>query len=199
VGLVCVPTKRGWNATSPRIARWSSILKRGLGKHARHNGLHNRKGPSRPIPYSQETHLLFQGRGVSPTEGSCRFPLMVLEQITQSLLATRDSVIPARPSVRQWEQEPVLTARTIRNQPQVGVNCGHGKRKGSDLEAGASLQRFGLLDLWMGISSPTICDRRCQANRRRPRLQPFRWPGNRNRFSNDWLLGNREEAGLSSW
>src|ERR1039458_7494147 len=60
---------------------------------------------------------------------------MVLEQITQSLLATRDSVIPARPSVRQWEQEPVLTARTIRNQPQVGVNCGHGDRQSTRLNS----------------------------------------------------------------
>src|ERR1019366_7317109 len=47
------------------------------------------------IPYGQKTHLRFQGRGVSPTEGSCRFPLIVLEQTTQPFLATHNSVIPA--------------------------------------------------------------------------------------------------------
>src|ERR1035437_3991742 len=62
------------------------------------------------IPYGQKTHLRFQGRGVSPTEGSCRFPLIVLEQTTQPFLATHNSVIPARPSIRQGEEEPVLLA-----------------------------------------------------------------------------------------
>ena len=33
--------------------------------------------------------------------------------ISQSFLATHNSVIPARPSIRQWEQEPVLLARVI--------------------------------------------------------------------------------------
>ena len=55
----------------------------------------------------------FQGRGVSPTEGSCRFPLIVLEQTTQPFLATHNSVIPARPSIRQGEEEPVLLALVI--------------------------------------------------------------------------------------
>src|ERR1019366_10829916 len=63
--------------------------------------------------YGQETHLRFQGRGVSPTEGSCRFPLIVLQQTPQSFLATHNSVIPARPSIRQGEQEPVLLALVI--------------------------------------------------------------------------------------
>ena len=32
--------------------------------------------------YGKKTHLRFQGRGVYPTEGSCRFPLIVLQQTT---------------------------------------------------------------------------------------------------------------------
>src|ERR1035438_4260554 len=59
-------------------------------------------------PYGQKTHPRFRRRGVYPTEGSCRFPLIVLQQTTQSFLATHDSVIPARPSIRQGEQQSVL-------------------------------------------------------------------------------------------
>ena len=68
---------------------------------------------SEPTPYGKKTHLRFRGRGVYPTEGSCRFPLIVLQQTTQSFLATHDSVIPARPSIRQWDQQPVLLALVI--------------------------------------------------------------------------------------
>src|ERR1019366_2258390 len=64
-------------------------------------------------PLWSRTHLRFQGRGVYPTEGSCRFPLIVLQQTTQSFLATHNSVIPARPSIRQWEQQSVLLALVI--------------------------------------------------------------------------------------
>src|ERR1035437_4100642 len=32
------------------------------------------------LPYGKKTHLRFQGMGVPPTEGSCRFPLIVLQQ-----------------------------------------------------------------------------------------------------------------------
>jgi hypothetical protein len=71
-------------------------------------------------PYGQETHLRVQGRGVYRTEGSCRFPLIVLQQTTQSFLATHNSVIPARPSIRQWEQEPVLLALVI---PLLVITC----------------------------------------------------------------------------
>ena len=53
------------------------------------------------IAYGKKTHLRFQGMGVYPTEASCRFPLIVLQQTTQSFLATHNSVIPARPSIRQ--------------------------------------------------------------------------------------------------
>src|ERR1035438_1058949 len=60
------------------------------------------------MAYGQETHLRFRGREVSPTQGSCRFPLIVLQQTTQSFLATHDSAIPARPSIRQGEQQSVL-------------------------------------------------------------------------------------------
>src|ERR1039458_4330715 len=60
-----------------------------------------------------KTHLRFRGRGVCPTEGSCRFPLIVLQQTTQSFLATHNSVLPARPSIRQGEQQPVLLALVI--------------------------------------------------------------------------------------
>src|ERR1039457_5708539 len=63
--------------------------------------------------YGQETHLCFQGRGVPPTEGSCCFPLIVLQQTTQSFLATHDSAIPARPSIRQGEQQSVVLALVI--------------------------------------------------------------------------------------
>src|ERR1035437_10397466 len=45
--------------------------------------------------------------------GSCRFPLIVLQQTTQSFLATHNSVIPARPSIRQWERQSVLLALVI--------------------------------------------------------------------------------------
>ena len=55
-------------------------------------------------PYGQKTHRRCRGRGVYPTEGSCRFPLIVLQQTTQSFLATHNSVIPACPSIRQGEQ-----------------------------------------------------------------------------------------------
>src|ERR1035438_5294275 len=72
------------------------------------------------IPYGQETHLRFHGRGVYPTDGSCRFPLIVLQQTTQSFLATHNSVIPARPSIRQWEQQPVLLALVI---PLLVITC----------------------------------------------------------------------------
>src|ERR1019366_2897315 len=65
------------------------------------------------IPYGKKIHLRFQGRGVYPTEGSCRFPLIVLQQTTQSFLATHDSVIPAHSSIRQGEQEPVLLTLVI--------------------------------------------------------------------------------------
>src|ERR1035441_2287260 len=65
------------------------------------------------LPYGKKTHLRFQGMGVPPTEGSCRFPLIVLQQTTQSLLATHDSTIPPRPSIRQGEQQSVLLALVI--------------------------------------------------------------------------------------
>jgi len=35
-------------------------------------------------PYGQETHLRFQGRGVYRTEGSCRFPLIVVVHASAS-------------------------------------------------------------------------------------------------------------------
>src|ERR1022692_3857612 len=46
-------------------------------------------------------------------KGSCRFPLIVFQQTTQSFLAPHNSALPARPSIRQWEQEPVLLALVI--------------------------------------------------------------------------------------
>ena len=72
------------------------------------------------ISYGKKTHLRFQGMGVPPTEGSCRVPLIVLQQTTQSFLATLNSLIPARPSIRQWEQEPVLLALVI---PLLVITC----------------------------------------------------------------------------
>src|ERR1035441_9243992 len=63
--------------------------------------------------YGQKTHLRFQGRGVYPTEGSCRFLLIVLQQTTQSFLATHNSVIAAHSSIRQGEQQSVLLALVI--------------------------------------------------------------------------------------
>src|ERR1035441_2865367 len=66
-----------------------------------------------PISYGQKTHRRCRGRGVYPTEGSCRFPLIVLQQTTQSFLATHNSVVPARSSIRQWEQQSVLLALVI--------------------------------------------------------------------------------------
>src|ERR1035438_1459816 len=73
-------------------------------------------------PYGKKTHLRFRGRGVYPTEGSCRFPLIVLQQTTQSFLATHNSVIPARPSIRQGKQQSVLLA--LRSEERrVGKEC----------------------------------------------------------------------------
>src|ERR1019366_8562505 len=63
--------------------------------------------------YGQKTHPRFRGRGVYPTEASCRFPLIVVQQTTQSFFATHNSVVPARPSIRQGKQEPVLLALVI--------------------------------------------------------------------------------------
>jgi len=57
--------------------------------------------------------ILAARKGSLPDRGSCRFPLIVLQQTTQSFLATHDSVIPARPSIRQWDQQPVLLALVI--------------------------------------------------------------------------------------
>jgi hypothetical protein len=39
------------------------------------------------MAYGQESHLRFRGREVYPTEGSCRFPLIVLQQAAQALPA----------------------------------------------------------------------------------------------------------------
>src|ERR1035441_2551161 len=36
-----------------------------------------------------------------------------LQQTTESFLATHNSVVPARPSIWQWEQQPVLLALVI--------------------------------------------------------------------------------------
>ncbi len=65
------------------------------------------------VAYGKKTHIGFRGRGVYPTKGSCRFPLIVLQQTTQSFLATHNSVILGRSSIRQGEQEPVLLALVI--------------------------------------------------------------------------------------
>src|ERR1019366_9929688 len=79
------------------------------------------------MPYGQKTHPRFQGREVYPTEGSCRFPLIVLQQTTQSFLATHNSVLPARPSIRQGEQQSVLLALVI----ALLVVMGHVSLQGS--------------------------------------------------------------------
>src|ERR1035437_3236233 len=65
------------------------------------------------FPYGKKTHRRFRGRGVYPTEASCRFPLIVLQQTTQSFLATHNSVISAHSSIRQGEQQSVLLALVI--------------------------------------------------------------------------------------
>src|ERR1035437_827251 len=49
-----------------------------------------------PSPYGQETHLRFQGRGVSPTEGSCRFPLMALQQTRLISTGVKSRVLQLR-------------------------------------------------------------------------------------------------------
>src|ERR1035437_6927191 len=46
--------------------------------------------------YGQETHLRFQGRGVSPTEGSCRFPLIVLQQTSLIFTGVKSRVLQLR-------------------------------------------------------------------------------------------------------
>src|ERR1022692_610329 len=52
-------------------------------------------------------------KGSLPDRSLMPFPLIVLQQTTQSFLATHNSAIPARPSIRQGEQEPVLLALVI--------------------------------------------------------------------------------------
>src|ERR1035438_5999977 len=66
-----------------------------------------------PDSYGQKTHPRLQGMGVPPTEASCRFPLIVLQQTTESFFATHNSVVPARPSIRPGEQQSVLLALVI--------------------------------------------------------------------------------------
>jgi hypothetical protein len=58
-------------------------------------------------------HIFASKEASPPTEGSCRFPLIVFQQTTQPFLATHNSVIHARPSIRQWEQKLVLLALVI--------------------------------------------------------------------------------------
>jgi hypothetical protein len=102
--------------------------------------------------YGQQTHLRFRGRGVSPTEGSCRFPLIVLQQTTQSFLATHNSAIPARPSIRQGEQEPVLLALVI----ALLVVMGHILLQGSAQrslpeQVATSIQRYAVAHFFIGV------------------------------------------------
>src|ERR1019366_2008812 len=84
----------------------------GLGKVILPSPSHGQVG-NLSCPYGKKTHLRFRGREVYPTEGSCRFPLIVLQQTTQPFLATHNSVVPARPSIWQGEQELVLLALVI--------------------------------------------------------------------------------------
>ena len=79
--------------------------------------------------------------GGYPTEGSCRFPLIVLQQTTQSFLAMHHSVIPARPSIRQGEQEAVLLALVI----ALLVVMGHVLLQGSAQRA-LSAARYSFLN-----------------------------------------------------
>jgi hypothetical protein len=63
----------------------------------------------------QNQKLIFaseEGEFTRP-KAHARFPLIVLQQTTQSFLATHNSVVPARPSIRQWDQQPVLLALVI--------------------------------------------------------------------------------------
>src|ERR1017187_7263857 len=105
------------------------------------------------IPYGQKTHLRFQGRGVYPTEGSCRFPLMVLEQTTQPFLATHNSVIPARPSIRQGEEEPVLLALVIALLEFLVYGSGDLRKHASPNHSRASLNLIVEPGLYMLLSS----------------------------------------------
>jgi hypothetical protein len=104
------------------------------------------------IPYGQKTHLRFQGRGVSPTEGSCRFPLIVLEQTTQPFLATHYSVIPARPSIRQGEEEPVLLALVIALLEFLVYGSGDLRKHASPNHSRASLKLIVEPGLYMLLS-----------------------------------------------
>jgi hypothetical protein len=103
-------------------------------------------------PYGQKTHLRFQGRGVSPTEGSCRFPLIVLEQTTQPFLATHNSVIPARPSIRQGEEEPVLLALVIALLEFLVYGSGDLRKHASPNHSRASLNLIVEPGLYMLLS-----------------------------------------------
>src|ERR1035441_10385225 len=92
-------------------------------------------------PLWSKTHLRFQVRGVYRTERSCRFPLIVLQQTTQSFLAPHNSVIPARPSIRQGEQEAVLLALVI----ALLVVMGHVLLQGS-AQRSLSAARYSFLN-----------------------------------------------------
>src|SRR5664280_2731064 len=102
--------------------------------------------------YGQKTHLRFQGRRVSPTEGSCRFPLIVLEQTTQPFLATPYSVIPARPSIRQGEEEPVLLALVIALLEFLVYGSGDLRKHASPNHSRASLNLIVEPGLYMLLS-----------------------------------------------
>src|SRR5450759_2855151 len=104
------------------------------------------------MPYGQKTHLRFQGRGVSPTEGSCRFPLIVLRQTTQPFLATHNSVIPARPSIRQGDEEPVLLALVIALLEFLVYGSGDLRKHASPNHSRASLNLIVEPGLYMLLS-----------------------------------------------
>src|ERR1019366_6382307 len=47
-------------------------------------------------PYGKTTHLRFRGRGVSPTEGSCRFPFILLQQTSLIPTGVKSRVLQLR-------------------------------------------------------------------------------------------------------
>ena len=77
---------------------------------------------------------------------------MVLEQTPQPFLATHNSVIPARPSIRQGEEEPVLLALVIALLEFLVYGSGDLRKHASPNHSRASLNLIVEPGLYMLLS-----------------------------------------------
>jgi hypothetical protein len=121
------------------------------------------------IAYGKKTHFRFRGSRVYPTEDSCRFPLIVLQQTTQSFLATHNSVIPACPSIRQWEEESVLLALVIALLVVMGHVLLQGSHSDSRWLRSSTITNRALRSILCGLLSSCFCpagEHTCQEGQR---------------------------------